>query len=181
MTTKQCSQCKEIKNIDSFFNRKQSSDGRTPHCKQCGIAATTKWKKFNRQAVRVSSKRSYAKNKKFLLEKQKMWRKNNPVRAAEIRKKWQISNQSKCANYQLVRRTRKRQNGVFLILPHELNRLYSLPCQICGTRKNITIDHVIPIGRGGRHSIGNLQSMCKSCNSSKSNKLMVEWRFRKAV
>jgi hypothetical protein len=181
MTTKQCSQCREIKNIDQFFNRKQSPDGLTPHCKQCGISATRKWKKSNRQAVRVSGKRSYSKNKKVLLEKQKIWRKENPVRAAEIRKKWRVSNRSKCANYQLIRRTQKRENGVFLILPHELNRLYSSPCQICGTRKNITVDHVIPIRQGGRHSIGNLQPMCKPCNSSKGNKLMVEWRVRRSA
>ena len=180
MTTKQCSQCGQVKNIDQFFNRKQSRDGRTPHCKQCGIAATSKWKKSNKQAVKLSGRRSYLKNRELFLEKQKTWRKQNPARAAEIRKKWQVSNRPKCANYQLIRRTQKRQNGVFLILPRELKRLYSSPCRMCGTQKDITADHVIPIRRGGRHSIGNLQPMCKACNSSKSDKFMVEWRRQRA-
>lgn len=37
-------------------------------------------------------------------------------------------------------------------------------------------DHVVPIRRGGRHSIGNLLPSCNRCNLSKAAKLLVEWR-----
>ena len=35
-----------------------------------------------------------------------------------------------------------------------------------------TIDHVIPISKGGSHTIDNIVTMCQSCNSIKSNRLI---------
>lgn len=39
-----------------------------------------------------------------------------------------------------------------------------------------TIDHVIPLTRGGDNYEGNLTPACRPCNSSKGNRLNVEWR-----
>lgn len=37
-----------------------------------------------------------------------------------------------------------------------------------------TIDHVVPISRGGAHIIENCVTSCQSCNSKKHNKLLTE-------
>lgn len=42
-------------------------------------------------------------------------------------------------------------------------------CQICKTDKDITIDHIIPLSKGGKNDINNLQPLCRSCNSKKYN------------
>ena len=39
----------------------------------------------------------------------------------------------------------------------------------------MSIDHVVPLSRGGKHEIENLLPACRSCNSSKGAKLLEEW------
>lgn len=48
-------------------------------------------------------------------------------------------------------------------------------CFYCGGSAD-TIDHVIPLSRGGQDPIDNLVPACRSCNSSKGQKLVAEWR-----
>ena len=44
-------------------------------------------------------------------------------------------------------------------------------CQYCGVLKfNLTIDHIIPKGRGGQDLWENLVTACKPCNQKKGNK-----------
>lgn len=50
------------------------------------------------------------------------------------------------------------------------------PCAYGGARAD-TIDHVLPLVRGGTNYEGNLVPACRRCNSSKSGKTIVEWRY----
>jgi len=42
-------------------------------------------------------------------------------------------------------------------------------CQYCGTKRDLTLDHVMPSSRGGPHSWLNLVTACKRCNTRKGD------------
>ena len=52
---------------------------------------------------------------------------------------------------------------------------FNYKCAYCGADAMLTKDHVIPITKGGKTSADNVIPACTSCNSSKSNRDMIEW------
>ncbi len=51
-------------------------------------------------------------------------------------------------------------------------------CQYCGLKtKDLTLDHVVPRHKGGKHSWDNLVSACRSCNHRKGGKTLAEARM----
>lgn len=78
------------------------------------------------------------------------------------RRAWRKGVDSRVVTQADIATIRRRQNG---------------KCYYCGGETvEMHIDHVVPLSRGGRHAIGNLVLACASCNVSKSDSLLVEWR-----
>jgi 5-methylcytosine-specific restriction protein A len=51
-------------------------------------------------------------------------------------------------------------------------------CYFCGRKilpKDLTMEHVVPIIRGGKSSKGNVVPACKECNNKKKYLLPIEW------
>ncbi len=49
-------------------------------------------------------------------------------------------------------------------------RKYGHRCACCGRRRKLTPDHIVPVSKGGRNVIRNLQPLCLPCNTSKNCK-----------
>jgi len=47
-------------------------------------------------------------------------------------------------------------------------------CQYCGATKPLTVDHIIPVSRGGQNTWQNLTTCCFSCNNKKGDRLLEE-------
>lgn len=59
------------------------------------------------------------------------------------------------------------------------NELAKGVCAYCGGRfhpSELTMDHRVPIIRGGRTTKGNVVPCCKDCNSKKKYLLPMEWQ-----
>lgn len=41
-------------------------------------------------------------------------------------------------------------------------------CIVCGSKENLTIDHITSVYRGGTNDYDNLQTLCINCNSRKA-------------
>jgi len=100
----------------------------------------------------------------------------NPDKARARSRKWNLNNPEGVQLKNNRRRARKQENGVFLITAKEIKDLKSKPCYLCGVSPGTTVDHIIPLAKGGRHSIGNLLGACTPCNSSKHDKCLIEYR-----
>lgn len=51
-------------------------------------------------------------------------------------------------------------------------------CHYCGQPvkpQDLTMDHVVPISRGGKTTKGNVVPACKACNNAKKQLLPMEW------
>lgn len=56
-----------------------------------------------------------------------------------------------------------------------IKAMFGYRCRLCRrSNVNLTIDHRIPISKGGKHDETNIQPLCQSCNSKKRDKFI--WR-----
>lgn len=52
-------------------------------------------------------------------------------------------------------------------------------CYYCKRKvipKDLTMDHIVPVIRGGRSTKGNVVPVCKECNNQKKYMLPLEWK-----
>lgn len=81
-----------------------------------------------------------------------------------------------------LRRAAKRGNSIEFITPYIVFERDEWTCKRCGisTPKDLRgtiqwnapeLDHVIPISKGGSHTMDNLQCLCRRCNNSKGDKV----------
>jgi 5-methylcytosine-specific restriction endonuclease McrA len=47
-------------------------------------------------------------------------------------------------------------------------------CQYCGNTKKLTLDHVMPRSKGGKHSWDNVVIACEPCNSRKGDRTPIQ-------
>jgi 5-methylcytosine-specific restriction endonuclease McrA len=182
---KTCKDCKVEKLLSEYHKNKNTKDGVTIVCKPCAIERSKKWQSVNRDKVNAVCRKNYAKNleqsRANRRERVRRWYTKHPEKARAATRAWSITHPEAKRLSENKRRVMKLGNGVFAILPKEINKLLSSDCNNCGTNESITLDHIIPVSRGGRHSIGNLQSLCRFCNSSKNSKTIMEWRISESL
>ena len=66
-----------------------------------------------------------------------------------------------------LRRSRWWQNRLALGICHYCRRTFSAD--------ELTMDHLVPVSRGGKASRNNVVPACKECNSRKKYLLPIEW------
>lgn len=67
------------------------------------------------------------------------------------------------------------------LLKDERNRLVHSEriCSYCGDEGGLALDHIFPRKFGGADDAGNLVTVCRTCNSSKGKKDLMEWMHRR--
>lgn len=123
--------------------------------------ATRRWRKNNPDKVRIMKKRYYERYSDKVKDRVKRWIKKNPEK-----KRFQSS---------LRAMRRKEAEGKFTYGEWErLKKQYGFRCPSCGRCEpeiHLTIDHIIPLVKGGSNWIENIQPLCKECNCKKHTQI----------
>lgn len=190
--SKTCSRCKQILLFEAFNRKTGTSTGYASACKPCTAqqrremsseqrerknAKNREYRVNNPEAVAKTNHIQYMHKRQERIEYATQWVMANPEKHAKYVSEWKKRNRAKVAADARRRRARKKLNGIFFISNKELDRLLAQFCFYCELKQADTIDHIISIDYGGRDSIGNIVQACKSCNSSKRELTIMEWRL----
>lgn len=166
-------ECRERNGIwpRSGFDRKKGGCGITSHCKECRHLMAREYKKRNRAAMTAYLRK---------------WQQAHPGRTQELRRAHYLRNLKKARAYAsawkkknpILHRSYQRLRYIAIGNGHHLNDIewkevlaaYGKKCLCCGTAKDITVDHIIPVSEDGSDTQDNVQPLCRSCNSSKKRK-----------
>ena len=155
-------------NAEAFKQRSRNYYWRN---RESALAANAEYCRINRADLRDAQRRHALLNREHIRQRQATYRANN---------------RDRFTNYQ----NRRRSLNVFNVSGRDRRRIvhrYMNRCAYCGggdgswgkaTRHSLQWDHVMPLSRGGAHSVGNLVPACRWCNQSKKDSFLAEWRYR---
>jgi 5-methylcytosine-specific restriction endonuclease McrA len=196
---KQCTVCLQTKPLSEFYRSKVIYY--MSHCKECDHIKCAKYRKTDggkRAYARGSKKwgkttngRSHLRaawNKYHKTEngKAKAYLYEQKDRVKAKRSAWKRSESGKvsAANYAHGRRRCINISGYKLTVLdwYKIKEHYKNCCAYCKNEfDKLTIDHVVPLSRGGLHEYDNIVPSCGPCNRSKGKKLLSEWHGRTYV
>lgn len=105
------------------------------------------------------------------------WSKKNPEKHKKLRKKYERSPKGKAAAS--ISQVRHRHQNIEITLSVEekleIGKFY-LNCP-----PGYDVDHIVPLSRGGKHELSNLQYLTRSENMSKGPRTMEEHILRKKL
>ena len=150
------------------------------------------WREENAEQKRQSDKAWREANLDRLRAHYHAWYLDNSDRVKQSAKEWRERNRG-TARYKAMqvakearRRARKRSNPVEDIPPDYLLQLVEQQkgrCAGCsrkfGKKLPPTLEHVVPLAKGGGTVRDNLEARCRPCNTSKNAKGDADWRREK--
>ena len=180
---KTCSRCGKEKPLDDFYTDRfpRNKTGRQSRCKECAKAYAKQQVRERDPAVERERLRAFRKaNPDKDRQYGRRWREKNGERAnalaRERHRKYRAANAVRRAAAQ-----RARTAKVAAATDNDLEYMTLLrgdPCAYCGSTAG-TVDHIVPLHKGGTPDWGNLTAACRSCNSSKNATSLLVFLARK--
>lgn len=143
----------------------------TGQCIVCTADYGVAWGAANIDKVRAYARADYWKDPASRNAKTRIWFKENPGRAAELRKEWHARNPGARVMHEATRRARKMALGGIVTKDQiaSLAEKQKHKCPYClkPIKAGFHVDHIQPLARSGMHAISNIQLLCETCNHRK--------------
>lgn len=140
----------------------------------CGREYARRYKQEHREQIRQDKRRYRQTHEKEERARKRKYAQENLAKERERRRRYRRENSQAIFGQ---RRARQGAGGSFATA--EWNALvnhYGNKCLRCGrTDVKLTVDHIVPIAKGGSSNIDNLQPLCASCNSHKRD-MIIDYR-----
>lgn len=187
---KLCSTCKTEKPIGEFGKRRNSSDGLEGRCLECVCAKKAEWHAANPGKNAEWSRTWRAKNPERRREQLRKHAQTDAFKATQQRYRvtegarekarehalaWAKRNPEKKQEMNNRYRARKFGATVGIVDYEEILERDGLWCYLCESAvepDDIHFDHVVPLSKGGEHSMANIRVTHSRCNLSKGDRLL---------
>ncbi len=173
LSSKFCSKCQKQKNLDEFYKEKRSKSGYQVNCKEC----------FKSYYIENKEKYKALKNgnKKYLKGMKSYFESNKDSINEYKRKRYsQELGKLKVKAVAHKRRALKITTCDGSINADSLRQLLlkqKYKCAISGKDlMQYDLDHIIPLSKGGKHVLSNVQFVIPSINRSKKNRIDYEYK-----
>lgn len=175
-----CGQCHLVLPATLFLTDPRGYKRRSMICRPCLATNRRLSNSTNREHVREVVKAWHAANP----EKRQVYNKKAyDIAMADVDKKakmyaataaWYARNPEAMHTKNALRDARHRNAPIRDLTRAEWEEIkaeHNYCCAYCGKHMhNLTMDHVIPLSKGGSHTKSNIVPSCKSCNSRKGNR-----------
>jgi 5-methylcytosine-specific restriction endonuclease McrA len=118
-------------------------------------AASARWRANNLERAEGNTKKWRRENKKWIRKYSKEYREANPgiIKKCGHNRRARLMNAEGEFTAADIARITEKQRG---------------RCAYCKKKKKLTVDHIVPLAKGGSNWPSNLQMTCRPCNSRKS-------------
>lgn len=171
---KRCPKCGCVKPYSEFYRRAASKDGCSGYCKSC----QREYIRANKTRVYESNRASWHRNREARLA----YKEAHLERDRATGQAWTERNRAKRVEYEMRRKARKRgASDQEKYGRQEVFERDGWVCQLCNQpvnpdttvlREKPTIDHIMPLSKGGPDTLSNVQLAHWSCNMRKGVKIV---------
>jgi len=176
--TKFCPSCKEVRSQNLFGLNKHNKDGLASNCKLCRKTERARYYRFNSDKEKESVRTRAIANRDDEMERHRKYYIANQDRLKQKSALYRQENQDKIKVLNQNRRVKELKNGGKITVKEwrDLCRKYEDKCLCCGKNCKLEIDHIVPVSRGGRNTIDNVQPLCGTCNKHKATRT-IDYRY----
>lgn len=138
---------------------------------------SAEWRASNPERSREQGRRYRRRHPERSRQSTRQWRARNPERVAAQTRAWFEDNPGARGIYNHRRDDRVKDADHLSVLEWQiLVEQYGGRCAYCGAETQLTIDHRIPLSRGGSNTISNVLPACRRCNARKHDSDELEFR-----